>query len=428
MFVVLAVVNLIALAGSWGFNVYYRETMNADWEAAGWFKYLYVQFHLAAENVLATWYSSTMLFGAGLGSLLCAVIDRESGGRRDWLSYGWLILGAIFILLSADEVGSIHERVGMMPEMNLFGSEELGWSKVLAVPIGIVAVFMAAFGWLRVRRSPWAFGLLVLAVGLYVINPVLERVQMGLLDNYQGAQSQFEHDVSLHLEEGAEIFGALCFLAMSWRYLLDALARRGGELRLVVPRTAVYGALAVFFAVLLAAWFWMQDYGFSNIAADDGRPENWYPSALAILIALSVDVLRRELRDSESETTRGLRFVAAYFWLSAAYYGIYGKGWVSGDASEGMTLLDWVGIAQFIGALAVTLLLWSRLRDTLERAGLMSWLPLLAIGLTTGWDELVDFFEVVAFAVLLVAIARRLVAEDQAPASAQGLSRNAARG
>lgn len=407
---ILAGVNLLVVAASWWFDVYYRVTLRSDWEAGGPIKYLGVQFHLASENVLATWYSSALLFFAGAASTLGFVADRRLRGDRGALEYGWLALGALLLLLSADEVGSIHERVGMMPQLNLTGEGAAGWYRVLLVPIFAVLGFLAAFGLLRVRRSPRAFALLLAAIACYGVNPLLEADQMAQLERAPLSEEWFRHDVSLHIEEAAELFGALAFLAAAATYLTHALEERrrsviGGEgedARLEVPWRWWRNAVAVLLAAMTIAWWTVRWTGFDSLRADTGNPENWFPDALALLLAARLLAAARSLPAEDVEDRRGLLLASGFFWITAAYYGAYGKGWLAMPAFAGRHL-QWSASAILFGcALACAAALFRIITTPRGRVAVAGWLLLLGLGLLLGPTHQVHFLEFAAPAILLI--------------------------
>lgn len=419
----LAAINALIIAASWAFTHYYRVSLAGEWEAGGGVKYLLVQFHLAAENVLVTWYSSTLLLFASVMTLFCFAVDRRTAATRNPISFGWLLLSGVLLLLSADEVGSIHERLGMLPSLNLHGAEAAGWSRVLAVPIAAVAIFMAAFGFVRVRRAPWALVLLLLGVVCYAMNPILERTQMRLLATTFSKDSWQDHDLSLHVEEGAELFGALCFLSAGCAYLMrarpDASQPAGAASSvsepLRVPLACLIKLLAGLFGALTISWWVIEATGFTSIEADKGKPENWYPSALAILCACASSLLRRALAPALRRERRSLAGVTVFFWCLAIYYGIWVKGGLEMDAFRALHLQTIVSIGWLAAAGMVAACLWQRADSWFRQAGVLAWFAMLAAGLMTGPEYAVDVFEVAAPAILLLVLVHEL-ADGQQPA------------
>jgi hypothetical protein len=402
----LAAVNALLIGASWLFTLYYRVTLSSDWSAGSWVKYLFVQFHMAAENVLVTWYSSMILLSASVVSLFCHAADRIHGAPKGVMRVGWLLLSVILLLLSADEIGSIHERIGMLPILNFSGSGALGWSTVLAIPIGVVALFIVVFALTRVRRFPWALGFMILAAVLYVINPLLEKTQISLLAVSPSKDAWFPHDFSLHLEEGAELYGGLCFLIASSLYLLGSMA---GTRTLDLPKAWIDRCLAVLITAMVLTWFLIQLSGFSFIKADDGMPENWYPSALCMLLAFVSSLMWHSIDPERREEDRHLARLPAFFLLLSFYYGVWIKGWLDADAIEWTYAPFLVSAFLFGIAWRMTAYLWPRIEFLPGLVGLGVWLPLLGAGLAFGPNYAVDIVEVAAFAILLIVMLQQIV-------------------
>jgi len=95
-----------------------------------------------------------LLLLASAAALWSFALDRQIDRGRNVLSLGWLILAAIFLLLSLDELGSLHERLGALRTSAPPGSVEQaprGWVVLLALPIAVTAAFMTTFAWFRLR-------------------------------------------------------------------------------------------------------------------------------------------------------------------------------------------------------------------------------------------------------------------------------------
>lgn len=240
-------------------------------------RYWLVQGHLATENVLAVWYSSMLLLAVAAASFGAFFLARRRDGP---LRTGWLLFGAIFLLLSLDEIGSLHERVGMLPIMPGAGGATVGWIYVLAVPIVGVALFLLAFAWRNLQAAPGAFRLVALGVGLFLLNPVLERVEMAMIHGRgatQGTWQRLLHDVLLVLEEGGlELFGILCFLAAVLTWIR---ATSGDTLTWIVDhrhlrRFTRAGTVLLAGGALVSGWI------INRLPqADSGIPENWFAAA-----------------------------------------------------------------------------------------------------------------------------------------------------
>jgi hypothetical protein len=195
-------------------------SLSAQWLT----RYVLVQGHLATENVVAAWYSSMLLLTVACLSLVAWAVGRREGR----LNAGWLIFAAIFVVLSLDEIGSLHERIGMLP---LADGRAVGWTYILAIPIGAVAAFLTAFAWFHLRRVHVTMMLMVAGVLMFVMDPVLERIEMAMIHGagaVQGTWQRSLHDTLLVVEEGGlELFGILCFLGAVMAYVASGRSAAG---------------------------------------------------------------------------------------------------------------------------------------------------------------------------------------------------------
>jgi hypothetical protein len=212
------------LGGTWGFHI-------VGWQEGFWLKYFLVQLSLARENVVASWYSSMLLLLASLIFAACFFADRQLlTHRRTWfLNYGWIFLSLIFATLSFDEMGSFHEAIGETVAFNKAGSslglgEYAGWT-VFVILIGAVGIFMLLFSWFRLKYTPWAIGLFILGVLLFLSNLLQERFEIESFWASQGDTSYRRPAFFLLLEEGSEILGSLCFIVSGALYATSAIRK-----------------------------------------------------------------------------------------------------------------------------------------------------------------------------------------------------------
>jgi hypothetical protein len=256
--------------------------------AGRWFtRYIVVQGHLATENVIAAWYSSMLLLCVAALSLLAWFIERRA---RISLRSGWLVVAAVFATLSLDEIGSLHERIGMIPVAN---GRALGWIYLLILPILGVAAFMVVFAWTHLRRVRATLVLVLLGTALFLLDPVLENVEMSIIHGAAGASGtgQRVHDVLLVVEEGGlELFGILCFLAGIVLYLV----RTGGDVIewTATSRNATIGAGAVM-TFLASGLFASMVLTARLPEGDTGIAANWFPAAAWMLVVFAAAVSAR---------------------------------------------------------------------------------------------------------------------------------------
>jgi hypothetical protein len=177
-------------------------------------------FYVDDENNLPSWYQSiAYLFAALLLALIALPLWRDD---EPWARH-WFALSAIFVFLSLDEIGSLHERT-IEPLQRLIGVPTGAWAPTwvvlgLALFTVLALVYLRFFFHLRWReRAQVALAALLLvggAVGVEMANsslalgPEIERKQT------------FQYAVMAHIEEGFEMLGLLVFID----FLLARLSR-----------------------------------------------------------------------------------------------------------------------------------------------------------------------------------------------------------
>ncbi len=325
LLLVLGGVNIVLSLGTMVFNRLWEHITEYRGIVQSFINFFLVQFNLSTENVVSSWYSSMVLLAVAVGSLIAFAADRNAATdakSHRWLSFGWLLFGAVFAGLSFDEVGSFHERLGMLSELNFWGQGALGWAYAMAPAIVLVAVFMLAFGWFHVRRVRPAFWLIVLGVALFVSDPVLEQVEMLLLQAGAppGSWARFAHDALVIIEEGGiELFGGLCFLTATIVYAANRT--KGSGLKISMESTTAILATRTLTACSLAGMVFTSWAVRHLPPGDIGIPDNWYPAAGLFLLAVVLMATERKLSGEQagfSRTTLGLALAAIVF---SAYFG-----------------------------------------------------------------------------------------------------------
>jgi hypothetical protein len=284
----IAALNLFVLVVMY---LHLTRTLPSDWRV----RYIARQFSLAPENNLAVWYSSMLLLLVSLGAIGCFVVEfqQRPPGRERVLTYGWAMIALLFLGLSLDELGSIHERIPTLGGLHSPFSGLRGWVGVLAVPIALVGLFVMAFAALRVRLSPAASVLMLLGLLLFLSIPIQEHVEVEMM-GASDSPEPWKRPVGLAiLEEGTEIFGSLCFFASTLMYLrmlagrfTGATGDRAAEEQVLIAVRPWLGAAAV---ALLAIGLLVVEFGLLPFTASRpnwGIPRNWFASALAFAAAL----------------------------------------------------------------------------------------------------------------------------------------------
>jgi hypothetical protein len=248
-------------------NVFYQSPDMDEGSA-----YLLSLFALSHENTVASWYSSMLLFSTGLIALLCHWSQRAEAkpNLNSFFSYGWIFIAFLFFAMSFDEMGSLHENIGKL-ELPAY---------IVLVPGVIVALYMMGFAWFFLRKNITPVVLLALGCALFSSIPVQEyyEIKMWSATNYS---DNWQRPILLILlEEGAELFASICFVAGMINFL--ARGRQPIEFSFSKPRTISVALLIFLFVGCIGA---LLNHYRSNLQSDTGIAINWLPSALIILLA-----------------------------------------------------------------------------------------------------------------------------------------------
>jgi hypothetical protein len=209
------------------------------------------------------------------------------------LNIGWLILALIFAVLSFDELGSVHEYIG---DYQVFknvgkvftGKESSGWFIFMAL-VGLVSIFMVAFGFLRLWVNKLSLLLLFTGVVLYLSNPFQEIYE---IESYRAALIQnskaYERPVFfLLLEEGTEIFGSLFFLIALALYAFKFTGNTFSSIILDLKTSKMVGFINYFLILFSFAFLIVRFVSHEVVASNQiGTPKNWFVSVLAFLVAI----------------------------------------------------------------------------------------------------------------------------------------------
>jgi hypothetical protein len=128
------------------------------------------------EATAIVWLSSTLLSTIAILGIYAGAANWSVGApRRSWM--GWLVIAAGFLLLSIDETSQLHERAGekfsdLVQIPALPGS--YGWVAVVAPAALVGAVWMLKWLGETVGFGTPTTRLATMAVGLWVLVPVLE--------------------------------------------------------------------------------------------------------------------------------------------------------------------------------------------------------------------------------------------------------------
>jgi len=177
---------------------------------------LFTLFNLDKEANLPSWYAGMQLFLIAIGYLVLGsrlVPDRRKAAALRPL---WLMLGVGFTLLSADEVGAVHERMGhTLWHLKFFNFRYLDQWMVLYSLIAIVLILVFSKQLLMAWRE-WRLEVLLFVLGFGVLASgafVAEIAQISR--RWVGTR----HLLEIGVEEWLELFGATILALPAYRIL-----------------------------------------------------------------------------------------------------------------------------------------------------------------------------------------------------------------
>jgi len=243
---------------------------------------------LGGENNIGSWWSG-MLFASGA----VLAFDGFANARQPRCERnGWCALGFALLLLSFDEVASLHEFLGnnARPYLAVLG----------AVGLGLVGYAMRQ--WLRAGVAKQTLGRLLVAFGLLATVPVHEAAQK-LLE----WPNPVVYGLRAALEESTEIAAMLLFIWVL-RGNSASLLRDARDLfaPLAQRRALIRAGAIVLWPGLTAATF---------VLPQPGGPADWLAAVLFLLCALLA--LRAAVLDGRM-TARTKLLISFYVAASAA--------------------------------------------------------------------------------------------------------------
>lgn len=128
-------------------------------------------FDLDSEGNLATWFTASLLFLAGQMTLVVRTGMTPRRDRSPGLRTGLLLVAILWFVMSADEVGSLHEGfkeiMARLAGTRVFGDGSVYWAVPYAVAITVACGFLlirmkgtAPRAWLCAACTLWAVAVL----------------------------------------------------------------------------------------------------------------------------------------------------------------------------------------------------------------------------------------------------------------------------
>jgi hypothetical protein len=232
-------------------------------------------FDLTGENSIGAWWSGMLLLLAAV-HMTDGVIQNRDTPR---LAAGWFCVAGVLVLLSADEVGSVHERLGTWGRM---------WPFALALAAGLGLGILAL--WTSGQRSAVLW--IVAAFCLFVSVAGQEYLEHNT--RWWGDQKTLRATI----EEGCELLAMLMLLRVGLRNssppsaALSALREWKGTISLAVMAAAAplayYSAGFADARGYVSAWLGAACFLLAGlaIARRDLAAGRAFPGAASVLLAL----------------------------------------------------------------------------------------------------------------------------------------------
>ncbi|MEG4508147.1 hypothetical protein QUA81_31670 [Microcoleus sp. F6_B4] len=164
-------------------------------------------FNLDAEKNIPTFYSClALLFSA----LLLGVIAYAKNLDSDRYKNHWKILSFIFLFLSLDEAGSIHEKLidPMRSLLNASGVFYFTW----IVPIGfLVAIFLFSYSKFVLHLPVSTKKMFVAACSIYLVGAMGMEMIGGYIASQMGEWG-LSYMIVVNIEESLEMLGIVVFI------------------------------------------------------------------------------------------------------------------------------------------------------------------------------------------------------------------------
>lgn len=203
------------------------------------------EFYVDAENNIPTYFASFLLLCA---ACLLLLIATWKGRMRDRFFWHWVLLSGLMLLLSIDEMASLHERLNR-PLRTLLNVE--GWFYYAWVIPGFVCVLLFALSYLSfLRHLPKPFQRLFLLAGTLYCAGVLGVELLGGHYTVLYGRNNFTYSLIATVEEALELSGSTLLIFTLLRYLhayvpairLQVRARRSREVTDSVPSSTFHPA------------------------------------------------------------------------------------------------------------------------------------------------------------------------------------------
>lgn len=175
-------------------------------------------FYMDAESNIPTFINALMLF---VPSILLALIGAWKNGAGDKFRFHWNVLAFVFLLLSIDEVATLHERL-IKPMRAIFGAEGFFYFAWIIPGMIAVAVFLIAFLAFFLHLDRKFKFLFFISLAVYWSGVIGGEMISGYFAASLG-QKNFTYAVIASLEESVEMIGCSLIIYSLLEYIKQSL-------------------------------------------------------------------------------------------------------------------------------------------------------------------------------------------------------------
>lgn len=174
-------------------------------------------FHLDNEISIGTWFNSMLLLCVSLAAFWASKSSGREQDRRPWL-----IVSALFFLMSADEVGTLHEQLSRTVRLRMDLPTYLQFAWV--IPASIFVVGLVIYFWRFVfRQEPQVKRGMLAAATIYLTGVLGFEILGAHCASTEGKESM-SYILACGFEELLEMCGCIRMLAATLGALPDKAA------------------------------------------------------------------------------------------------------------------------------------------------------------------------------------------------------------
>jgi hypothetical protein len=184
---------------------------------------LVLRFDVLQEGNIPSWYSGAILF---ITAVLLGLIAANKHGQRDRFRWHWVVLAALFLLFSLDEVAYLHEGIDHIIDRSSLSILDIGWIIPAAFFVLIVGIWYIPF----IRHLPTETRRLVIISAVFFLSGalILEALDNLLLEAFDVQSAVIL--TNNHFQDLLEMLGVSLFIYALLSYMRSYMS----PLRLIV--------------------------------------------------------------------------------------------------------------------------------------------------------------------------------------------------